>query len=563
MKHAQKNNYRYSICFDFPDDLIYTPFTRDSLEKLFKLYQSWGVTRIYWIYTWKHRERLWEGTLSASLSRNYEITRRALRSEFLPAAVRLAHALGMEFYAVYKPFDLAFNQSHPFGTSAARRAGRLDALSGRIHWAAECLAQNRLLRIRRRQDDIPADLDRRRIGAIVLRSDRAGAPANWRGRLEILVSRDNNLYRRYRGPLTFRESAGRNGRELALTGLRIREPYLALRVQGARSEKFSNTLAGLVEVYDDQGEKLPFTYGLYARADFYASLRKRLGATGRKLRDDLVSRGYLFGWHPLGGTGYLRTARYALDNAKGEIALARGKEEYVIGALSPAYPAVRRLFLKHVRECLDAGVDGVDLRVGNHNRSLEWENYGFEQPVLDECRRRGIDPYGGAADQRRRLAILGESYTQFVRDAAQLIRQRGKRIHIHVSQDEVLGGRLPVPFEWQQWVHDKLADEITLMTDTPARYDRLTRAAAAPRGIPRHFRKYVASITYRPRWQRMFRDYLRQSRKLGHAGFIIYESSFVVHGQPDGSFTVLYPDIPRIMREVQAEKLNPQDAARS
>ncbi len=40
--------------------------------------------------------------------------------------------------------------------------------------------------------------------------------------------------------------------------------------------------------------------------------------------------------------------------------------------------------------CADAGggVDGVDLRVGNHNRSMEWENYGFEPPVLDECRRR-------------------------------------------------------------------------------------------------------------------------------------------------------------------------------
>ncbi len=143
--------------------------------------------------------------------RNYDTTRRAFRGEFLPVAVRLAHALGMEIYAVYKPFDLAFDQTHPFGTPAARRAGRLDALSGRVHWAAECLVRNRHLRIRRRQDDIP-----RGPGPASHRRDRCavrptGHPGHWRGRLEILVSSDNCRYRRYRGPVTVRESADQQG----------------------------------------------------------------------------------------------------------------------------------------------------------------------------------------------------------------------------------------------------------------------------------------------------------------------------------------------------------------
>ncbi len=552
MPHSSSTAYRYSICFDFPDDLINTSFTPDSLQRLFELYQSWGINRIYWIYTWRHRERLWEGPLSAELIRNYDTTRRAFRGEFLPVAVRLAHALGMEIYAVYKPFDLAFDQTHPFGTPAARRAGRLDALSGRVHWAAECLVRNRHLRIRRRQDDIPADLDRRRIGEIVVRSDRPDAPGRWRGRLEILVSSDNCRYRRYRGPVTVRESADQQGRVVYLTGLSIREPFLALRVRGAAREKFSHRLSELVELRDEQGGALPFTYGLFSRAARYAGLQRRLSAAGRRLRDDLIPQGYFFGWHPKGGTRFLRATRFALDNDQGGLALAKGKEADVIGALSPAYPAVRRMFLQHVRECLAAGVDGVDLRVGNHNRSMEWENYGFEPPVLDECRRRGFDP-GAPGAHRRRWMVLGDFYTLFVRDAAALIHRRGKRMHVHVGRDEVRGGFFPIVFDWQQWVREGLADEITLMTDTPARFDRLTRAAATPRSLPRHFRKYMASITYRPRWQRMFRNYLRQSRQLGHAGFIVYESSFVVHGQPDGGFNVLYPDVPRIMDEVRAE----------
>ncbi len=548
---ASAKKYRLFMCFDFPDDLIATAFTRQSLEALFRLYRSWGVERIYWIYTWQHSERLWECVPTQAISWNYAVTRRRL-GEFLPVAVEIAHALSMEIYAVYKPFDMGFDETYPAGTSPARRFGRLDSLSGRVHWAAASLVRHRALRIQRRWDDVPSDLERRRIGAIVLRSDRESRlnPAA----ISLEVSRDNNRYHPYRGPVELHQSSGPAGQTIRLDGLQIKEPYVAIRAPGhGAARSFSNSLDKLVTVLDKQGQPLPFTYGLYSRAE-RLQLWKNTKA-GSAARSNMWPHGYVFNWHNAARRNFLSATRYSVDNEKGFLALAKGKERYVTGALSPAYPEVRQLWLRHVGECLDAGVDGVDLRVGNHNRSLEWENYGFEPPVRDAfIRLYGRAPGRRAGDAARCRKILGERYTEFIKAAAALIRRRGRRVQLHLGQGEIAADYFPIQFEWERWLREGLADEITLMTDYPSHFYRKIAAAAARHPVPMYFRKYIKAVTYRKRWQEMLRRYLRQSRALGQAGFIVYESSFVVQGQKDGAFKVLHPDVPRILKAVLAER---------
>ncbi len=510
------------------------------------------MERIYWIYTWKHCERLWECVPTQAISWNYAVTRRRL-GEFLPVAVEIAHALGMEIYAVYKPFDMGFDETYPAGTLPARRYGRLDSLSGRVHWAATSLVKNAALRIQRRWNDVPADLERRRIGAIVLRSDRQSRlnPAA----ISLEVSRDNNRYRPYRGPIEIHKSSGPAGQTIRLAGLRINEPYVAIRAPcrgGAKS--FSNSLDKLVTVLDKQGQPLPFTYGLYSRAE-RLQLWKNTKA-GSAARSNMWPHGYIFNWHNAARRNFLSATRYSVDNEKGFLALVKGKERYVTGALSPAYPEVRRLWLRHVGECLDAGVDGVDLRVGNHNRSLEWENYGFEPPVRDEfVRRYGRAPGRRAGDAARCRQILGERYTEFIKAAAALIRRRGRRVQLHLGRGEIAADYFPIQFEWERWLREGLADEITLMTDYPSHFYRQIAAAAKRRPVPMYFRKYIRAVTYRKRWQRKCCGGIcGNPRALGQAGFIVYESSFVVQGQSDGTFKALYPDVPRILKAVLAER---------
>ncbi len=115
---------------------------------------------------------------------------------------------------------------------------------------------------------------------------------------------------------------------------------------GARRKKFSHRLSELVELRDEQGGALPFTYGLFSRAARYAGLQRRWVPPAGAFAGP---QGYFRLAAPQGGTRFLRATRFALDNDQGGLALAKGEEADVIGALSPAYPAVRRMFLQHVR----------------------------------------------------------------------------------------------------------------------------------------------------------------------------------------------------------------------
>lgn len=49
-------DYLLSWTTDFFDELVHGWHDRASLKKLFSLFQSWGMRRVYWIYTFKHAE---------------------------------------------------------------------------------------------------------------------------------------------------------------------------------------------------------------------------------------------------------------------------------------------------------------------------------------------------------------------------------------------------------------------------------------------------------------------------------------------------------------------------
>jgi hypothetical protein len=521
-----------------------THFTYDSLKKLFCIYRGWGVERIYWIYTWKHSERLWEHVPNRDISYNYAITRRHL-GEFLPAAVEIAHHLGMELYAVYKPFDMAFDETLPFGSSYAHKFGRMDDLSGRVYWATESIVRLQQYRIQRRLEEREEYIKSDKIATIVLRSNSGKAFKFNPKLLSIFVSKDNNIYRRYRRKLACRKIVDNEGCTIYLENLNIAEPYFVLQTpQNARRELFTNYLNGLVELFNENGQKIPFTYGLFSRDERYRGWK----VAGKALWNALTGNGYIFDWHNGAKIGFLRKERYAIDNSKGFLAIAKGKKHYVIGALSPAYPQVQKLWLQDIEECLKAGVDGVDIRVANHNRSLEWENYGFEKPVYEKF----IQQYGrkpSARDWKKCHIILGEFYTEFIQQASNLIRRHGKNVQLHIGRCEIMNDSFPIAFQWKRWLEDGMADEITLITDYPSQFYGRIAPVAKRSHIPMYFRKYIRGVVFRKRWQDMLRRYLRQSRTLGQAGFILYESSFVVHGNKDGTFNILYEHLPHILNK--------------
>ena len=146
----------------------------------------------------------------------------------------------------------------------------------------------------------------------------------------------------------------------------------------------------------------------------------------------------------------------------GGIAAALGKPEYLLGNLNPIYPEVRKHWLSMIRFCLERGVDGINLRVGNHSKMTDYWEYGFNQPVLEKT--------NGKTDCLSIGKVNGDAYTQFLREAHELIKSYGKRLTLHLETAMVMPedrpgklNSLPPNFDWQweTWVKE-IGDEFEI-----------------------------------------------------------------------------------------------------
>ena len=542
--------YLLAICTDFYDDLHRTWFDKRRLRNLLTFFRDdWGMTRVYWMYSLRHEEGLF-GCLPDKAAMEKARRTRALLGEFLPAAVEIAHELDMECYSTYKPFDLGFShQVFPRGTPAAEKHGKLDCLSGTVFRAANGLVRLRDKRLERHPADVAPEADRTDVATIRIDSDQEGQPPFDKQELALLVSTDNAHYRPYAKPYTFRHDVERGDRVVYLEGLRIREPFLALESRIPENvDSFGTTLDKLIALYDEDGGTIPFSYGLDRNG-------YRPGEASDPLRN---GRGFAFdNMNQAFRNGYLRVTRHAINNrALGCLGLARGRERYICGFLSPAYPEVRDYWLGHVRECLDAGVDGVDIRVQNHNKCLEWERYGFGPPVVREFKRRhGIDITTQPFSAARHRALLGEFYTAFVTQASTLVRSHGKRLQVHIGPEEML--RAPhrhymnLHWDWEGWIDRGLVDAITIK-DRPcvdeALWTRIARHSRR-RGIPAYFCPRVTAGYEEPHWVRKWRATLDDSIRLGQNGLMLYESATHARIGRDGRAECAYPGILGIIQD--------------
>ena len=120
---------------------------------------------------------------------------------------------------------------------------------------------------------------------------------------------------------------------------------------------------------------------------------------------------------------------------------------------------------------LDTGVDGVDLRITAHGcMTDEPEVYGWNPPVMAAYRERFGD---GPIELSKLATVRGDFYTQFVREVSKMVRERGKKLQLHLHAeafrpDPVFGQQNGVPanieFQWRRWLDEGLADSVYLRT---------------------------------------------------------------------------------------------------
>lgn len=559
--------FALEVNVDFFDDLVHAPFSPAMFDALFAEFKSWGVRRCHWIYYGGTRHGWWRYTPSGVAENAAKTV--ALSGEIFPAAVQAAHSHGVEIYGLVKPFDMGFWRSLPPGSSEAAQMGKTERIGGPKYWIADFPAQRPDLLMARKPSACGPPLNRT-VNCIELVKEDDGPCAFDPQRVELHVSPDNAVWKKYEGPVRIEETVadcpvrehapsgfretGRTARcrVIRLSGFEIREPFFAIRTDG-RNRSFVNRLVDLVRVFGENGEETRLTFGLVPRLPMLGSASA--GGQGP------FALGVEFDVAPGTPTavfpGYdAMRAPYAFDGGEGFLAVAMGKDATAVGALSPSFKESRAWWQEWLADCLDAGADGVELRMRNHHSPLAWAEFGFEPPVAEEfLRRHGVDIL--ATDDFDREAwrrLRGEAYTQFCREARALVDGYGKRLGLHVSVSMDMptaeGGAMDMHWDWRTWLEEGLADSITLKEVWPnTRFEREILSVARPLGVQAVFCPYANNLWAVFGGERIVRDRIRSARAAGHDGFQYYECASVVRARNDGTLEMLQPGLRQVFQE--------------
>jgi len=481
---------------DFLDDLIRAGrhLEKRDLDDLMAYCASLGATRHEWIL-----DTIWtlyddDGPVGYDL---------------LEAACEAAHRHGMRFDVVFKPLEGALAHSMallPHTFPRPEGAPLLEETVGLVHAVRPFVAAHPEMRMARRPED--ADPGGRIAAIRLIKNDDAPAPFGLED-LSIFTSRRNGGFKPYAGPVSLSESLewrplfpyrDRPCRVLTLGGLELPEDarYFMIRCRKRDAAgDFTNAVEQLVELVDERGRVIPSTpslrrvdgEGQFERARRIAHLGLTRYARRPEIRELQKDRGRFLAqcedMHRF-DAGWENATLNRLD----EVAVARGKARHVIGALNPAYKEVREHWLDHIRFCIERGVDGVNLRVADHNRPYEPWAYGFNEPALDQMTDRN-----NVAELAR---INGEAYTQFLREAAELLHENGKEIGVHVHglvfrHHDLHANSTPlkrnVAWQWDTWVRE-IADYVELRSASMLRPENVREVtdrvglAAREAGIP-------------------------------------------------------------------------------
>lgn len=454
--------FRMGMTYDYPDNLIRGPYSAKRLGAEFSLLRECGVSRLYWIDYPMAMLRHWDWKAYPETLRHISQTQKQC-GEILPLAARLSREQGMEFFGVYKLFDLGHG-GHPEWTMQTNPAWR----NGREHPVTR-------LRLFSTRDVGP-----------LCKSD-----------FRLWVSEDNRSYTPYSGSYRFqagvvsrphlRQSPAGNipeqGRVLngfvEFCGLELHSRYVAIDVLGKKPE-FTHRAFAFLEASDQYGRILPVIPG-------QGSLDNGFQFTApwgwANASDSVLG---VFTWR--GGSVGLRFGDSVLPEAGTDpLGTMRTLPE-------PMFAGVQALWLSGIANILDSGADGVDLRILSHHVQVsDYLAIAYAEPVREAFRKRyGRESQPIPEDYERIRRLRGEAFTQFMMKAKRRVAEKGKKLCVHFEGGQEVPPhhdmRMQINFEWEKWIIERLVDEITVKAwaaRSPFVHERLLPLARKV-GIPVH-----------------------------------------------------------------------------
>ena len=579
------DQFAISATVDFFDDCRQIVFTRDLLAQLLSRMRWLGVRRVYWNYRPKGRR-------GSAFVDHQPTMRQTLENLGDPMVVArgLAHELGLEFYAIIKPYETGTSDVSP---ETAGQPG-LPRIGGVCTLVDPWILARPELRVRGRSGDIPAGLDSIPIRRIQL-WQKDMAPLRIKSEnLEIWTSHDNFGYQKQDIDFNVSEAVeycprdvfdilgnpvtlkGEPVRVLNLTGLNLLDPFIALTTNlDDDVGSFRNTAIEMVRAFGPGDELLPIVVASH----------KAVWRRPRDLRSgDLAYDG---GVGDINVCLDVTNARPVCPHCQergvtdcgqgpihpetplchdGVIAFAKGRNAYLSASPCEAYPEVQAYWLDWVGDCLRAGVDGIDWRISNHSCWTDTpELYGFNEPILQEYERRyGVNPDVEPYDPALLGALRGEFYDQFLWTVRRRLAAAGKRMQVHLEVESFRPDAAQarwrtrpgnITFNWRRWLRSGLADGATLMgiNWSPERVlndelgqEMLQEAGAA--GVPVHLRHTIS-------WSRdgaVHADRLEYAYRFGGlSGYNFYETANMYDRRnlgPEGQLQ-FYPGLLESIRE--------------
>ena len=555
---------KIAACIDFGDDVLYAPFTAEMLELMVQRLEEVGVERIYWLNTIRARDEAVGPGADAVLNRNLDEWNTAAAElgltggygpetirncyPFLPKICQAAHARGMEVYSIHKMFDLGFFPSRGMPSPCVLdhfMNNHPEAMLER--WKENGIQTNRAEPVR----------------TIRLYKDDEKEHGLNASNISVWVSDDNKSYRRIPpDELQIKSTVEsksfkvhwEGGHEkpckvqvISIEGLDITQPYFAVATSNAGEFTFRNRIYRLSEVLDAQGRDVAVCRNLPGVP--------RTRAQQWDGRDSFVFEGFSGTSAPTGGwlNKDFIELYYAIDGVDVGIAFRRGTIDFVRGTPDPLNPVVHDFWSDWIQNSLDAGADGIEIRIVHHRNIIDWANYGFGKLTQEAFKKRyGMELRPERACRQKHMQLLGDYYTDFVRRASHMTRTAGKLFqhHVNLSMDSAPNERAMtnIHWDWRRWLDEGLLDAVTLKNISPgmAFCDEVVQASQA-KGVEVWACPYLNLILgMSSSWSEQLTQLMGRITDMGLDGITLYQSTSFLEPKP-GDVVLKYPELKNVL----------------
>ncbi|MCM4172318.1 hypothetical protein DHD32_12560 [Arenibacter sp. TNZ] len=421
-----------------------------------------------------------------------------------------AQRLGMEAWAIIKPYESGTGFTIPHGANAAL-SKQIETIGGQHINFDNLISSNPELRVKRKPEQ---DAILKRLNEPIKTLEVAFSMDSFRQKassdkyfefkglkdseiqipeITLWYSQDNGKYNKYEGNIEveskfeYRQVKDANGFLLADTSKRFlvltiknfslpeNHPYLAITLD--QHKDLYTIPYSMIRAFTPSGE-IPLTTGQHVRSP----LSKEEGRKSLKEREwglenhtvkgveaarSFMDWGFEFEFQGTGhwGDGWVSNPVYGI---------AKGKRKYMGGTPCEAYPEVQEYWLDQVQRVVKMGFDGIDFRLQNHSGMVtDYVNYGYNEPIINRYKEKyGVDILKAEAEPLKIMEIRGEYFLSFLEKAADVVHSSGKKMQVHLrhaheapvlSDDFNELGFWAMPkilLDWKKVID--LADEVTL-----------------------------------------------------------------------------------------------------